>query len=481
MLRRRHRSPGRIKEEAHQRQKRLKDLAVKFVHFLSDQKRIPLFPIPKQKPRPHVRDHEAEHGTRGRTRSRREPRRPYAREVTHLRSPQLGSDAALVASVKVTLGDPYQGHRGQAVTELFESDGGLDTDQIVPDDLGDGLEGYTSDEDASLTYEALPEKVTDPKFDFSIHLTLENDSDIVANSQHESTDVESDDSNEFDDNHNGDNSDYDSDDASNLDSDLDSDFESELEPDLVPDHGSDHDPDVDSDLESGPASIAASQDDLSAELDPLEATLGAGITSPDASTSKLPLIPEGYGFTPHQDFHRGDIVRVRYSHCEDCPMEGKKLKKRLKWHRNKDKRHRGEGHYLVIYEITEDDGGVYANGFTCTSLRQRGGLKPEVVRDKFIRLRGGKDNFRPTIRDGEGNLSGEPAELFLEDGARMEVETYVEKKPKSFWPSELEDFQFKHETVPVRHRLEAQSLGLLLERTIRSRKPYCGRPRSRDR
>lgn len=211
--------------------------------------------------------------------------------------------------------------------------------------------------------------------------------------------------------------------------------------------------------------LLTSPDDPSAELDPIKATLGTGTTSPDDSTSKPPLIPEGYGFTPHQDFRPGDIVRVRYGHCEDYPKGWYKLKR----HRKTHKRHRGERHYLVIYEITEDDGRV--NGFTCTSLRLRGDLSPEEIRDEFIRLQGGKDNFRPSIRNQERNLSGEPAELFLEDGARMKFETYVEMKPKSFWASELEDFQFEHEKYLVRHRLTTESLELLLQRTIRSRNP----------
>lgn len=178
MLRHPHRSPGRIKEEAHQGPKGLKALAVNFFFFVTDQKRIRLLPgCPKatQKTRPHVRDHEAEHGIRGRRRSRRESRRPNARRATHLRSPSLDSDRPSVTRVKVEVGDRYQGHRGQDATEPVELEGDLDTIQIVSDDLqyiSDGSDGNSSDEDASVNYEERPEKVKDPKFDLSIHFIL---------------------------------------------------------------------------------------------------------------------------------------------------------------------------------------------------------------------------------------------------------------------------------------------------------------------
>lgn len=284
-------------------------------------------------------------------------------------------------------------------------------------------------------------------------------------SQQKSRDIESEGPNEFDDNHNRDDSDRNPGDASHLGSSLDS----GLEPDLVSDYGSDHDSDAESDLDSDVASIAVSQHDPSAGLDPIKATLGTKMASPDVPTSDLPLNSEGYvDFTPHRTFLPGDVVLVRYVNCKDCP-KGRNKRKR---HRKIDKRHRGEGHYLVIYKIAEDDGQVYAIGFTCTSLRQRKKISPDEVRDKFITLHGGRDDF----------LGGGPPELLLEDEARMHLETYVEKKPKSFWAEQLTDFKFEHEEDIVCHRLTAKSLERLLQRTSNTvAKSYCGRPRSRGR
>lgn len=458
-MRRRSKSPSRIKDASlggHHRPKPPSGIRLKTLLFTSGQRPISI-PIPRSRTR--RREHDPAHRLHDDTNARDEPLRYPVREGTILHTHHPQSDRDSFKKPQSTLVAQHEEYQGQDTANLFEYNDESDTVTIMSDphlggDLRERSEDQLSEQNIHPAVEAETTNVSCPKLDLNDHMDSGSNSDAVDASQQEV--IHPEDAKHPEICHFEDDSAPDSD----PDSDVEFDTKFHLEPDLESDHGSDldsdHDSDHDSAIDFDGASIAASQNE------DIGGPLKTSISALDISLLDLKLVAKP-GTTHNEDFRPGDIVWVSFKRCPSCP-EG------TKWCSKQHEReyHRGQKRCLVISNVIPRDGtqGPSVEGFSCTSLRGRGNLSSNQMKARFLRLQGGRNDFWSSIKNGEGVSSGEKADLVIQGPAEMRLETYVERKdPKCFPVGQLKDFPKRK---PSRHRLEPESLELLLECTTRS-------------
>ncbi|KAH8901165.1 hypothetical protein GQ53DRAFT_740258 [Thozetella sp. PMI_491] len=227
---------------------------------------------------------------------------------------------------------------------------------------------------------------------------------------------------------------------SDEDEDEDSDSESEDDFDVESEAESDADTPVeelasDAFSETGIA-LPASPPELP-ERESRDSDAAAETSENELHTLPIRIRPEPYPKNPLRsippEIREGNIAKVTFEECgPHCQYYAKDytVRKKHRW-----QKHRGEKHALVIVQASRDDD---IRGYTCTSLSQRPKLTQNRLKNDYLRLEGGKNEFWDSIKkgpDGETRRvpSNEGPQLFIQGVDKMPEATYVEiSQLKSF-------------------------------------------------
>jgi hypothetical protein len=129
----------------------------------------------------------------------------------------------------------------------------------------------------------------------------------------------------------------------------------------------------------------------------------------------------------------GCIAFIRFKKCSSCPSGFRRMTTAARNHQ--DKEHRGEKHPFVIVKIIQEDDGSTprVQGYTGTTLGQRGRLSRKERKD-YLSLEGGQNRFISCIENGQRIRSQEEPDLFIQGKEKMSRETYIEFRDLKSFP-----------------------------------------------